>query len=1606
MYPFLKQLQSFGLLLLVLSLFGSLAVYAQETPSEPTPSESPIETVVPTDAPSETPVNSEVPSEVIPDITENPVNPSPEPSLAPEDSILPEPSLAPENSLIAEPALQLLVREFFDNGDISPWNMAANWSLVPSESGSALASNYSDGPLEYQKMSFYSLAVQARFLFESGSLSFRLRNSSAGQYSVVLDASGSLALYRGDTLLQSAQVSANTSGQWRIIRISAVEGTLRVSLDNLEVLSFADTDPLPAGSISIKASADTQLLFDDFFVWVPQAEIANYPSPTAYAPIIPSPLPPTAVPLVDMSNTIKDLSAFPPPSQEQLSAGNQLLSTLGNDNFSGSVNIAALPYTVSDNTIADTLESNEDIPTCGYGMSNTVWFTLTPSVNATYSFSTAGSDFDTIVGVYTGSSVDNLTQLSCNDDVSTTNLTSYLTVNLVSGTSYQIQVGGFNGRYGNYSLLVQQLGFAVPSAPSLLSPVNAARTNDTSPTLSWNTVLNASQYEVQWATNATFTASLQSTVVAGTTLDLPTLAGTPGTTYYWRVRALNINSQAGAFSAYRSFVLDTVPLNAPNLSLPANAAVTTDSSPTLSWVAITGASYLLDLDNDSDFSSPILWNQPVAAANYTPASSLVQGTYYWRVQSRDNATNPSVESAVRSFTIKILTAPANNAIITTGTGTANPSLSWVAVAGATGYTVQIDDDTDFSADLLVDVPVGTLLGYTVSPALTTGVYYWQVVPTGLEQTTAVYSQFTISPPALAAPSLLNPANASRTNDTTPDLEWGAVAGAFQYELQWASNATFTTGMASAIISDPTTIHTLPSLPNSAGTTYYWRVRTINNFGIAGAYSAARNFVLDTTAPVAPNLTAPANAVISTNSRPTFSWQASTGAQSYFIDIDNDSDFSSLEQSHQLASTSYTLTTPLAQGMYYWRVRVQDAAMNISASASRTITIKILTAPANNAIITTGTGDASPVLSWAAVFGVSDYTVQIDDDTDFSADLLVDLAVGNLLTYTVSPALAEGVYYWQVFPTGFAPANPVYSQFTISAPALAAPSLLSPANAAKTNDSSPNLSWNAVAGAAQYELQWATNATFTANLQSSIVATTDLDLPTLASTPGTTYYWRVRSINPVGVSGGFSAYRSFVLDTVAPAAPNLTGPANAAITTNSRPALSWTAATTATAYLIEIDDNNDFSSPIILDGLSTTTSYTPASSLPQGIYYWRVQSRDTSMNLSPESSVRSFSVKILSAPAANAVIFTNTGSAAPVFRWAAVTGATGYSFQLDDDTDFSADLLLDIPLGSSVLTYTPAGLGEGLYYWQVVPTGFEQATAVYHQLTVSPAALAAASLLNPANAAKTNDTTPNLSWNALGGAAQYELQWATNATFTAGLQSTTVATTNVDLPSLANTAGTTYYWRVRGINSLGVPGAFSAYRSFVLDTLAPAVPNLTVPANNTATSNSRPSLQWGVVTGAAYYELRYGISVGSMTTISNITTASYVPISPLLMRDYYWQVRAIDAAGNASDWTALRTVKIISLNTASPVLQRFTTSTPTLSWSPVTWTDPGGYYQVQVDNNSNFVSPEFVSGNIATGTQTVTTTSLADGTWYWRVRACTAANVCGAWSVTGVFTVEE
>lgn len=77
-----------------------------------------------------------------------------------------------------------------------------------------------------------------------------------------------------------------------------------------------------------------------------------------------------------------------------------------------------------------------------------VWYTWTPPFSGVAFVSTEGSDFDTTLGAYTGSSVSSLTTIAGNDDAHDVNSSSLACFAATEGTPYRIAVDGYAAALG------------------------------------------------------------------------------------------------------------------------------------------------------------------------------------------------------------------------------------------------------------------------------------------------------------------------------------------------------------------------------------------------------------------------------------------------------------------------------------------------------------------------------------------------------------------------------------------------------------------------------------------------------------------------------------------------------------------------------------------------------------------------------------------------------------------------------------------------------------------------------------------------------------------------------------------------------------------------------------------------------------------------------------------------------------------------------------------------------------------------------------------------------------------------------------------------------
>ena len=119
--------------------------------------------------------------------------------------------------------------------------------------------------------------------------------------------------------------------------------------------------------------------------------------------------------------------------------------TLGNDDFANGQMLTGFSGSVTGGTTVATKQAGEPAH-AGNAGGKSIWYYWTAPNSGSVTIDTAGSGFDTLLGVYTGGSVGALTLIASNDDYS--GLTSSVTFAAVGGTTYRIAVDGYNGASG------------------------------------------------------------------------------------------------------------------------------------------------------------------------------------------------------------------------------------------------------------------------------------------------------------------------------------------------------------------------------------------------------------------------------------------------------------------------------------------------------------------------------------------------------------------------------------------------------------------------------------------------------------------------------------------------------------------------------------------------------------------------------------------------------------------------------------------------------------------------------------------------------------------------------------------------------------------------------------------------------------------------------------------------------------------------------------------------------------------------------------------------------------------------------------------------------
>ena len=571
-----------------------------------------------------------------------------------------------------------------------------------------------------------------------------------------------------------------------------------------------------------------------------------------------------------------------------------------------------------------------------------------------------------------------------------------------------------------------------------------------------------------------------------------------------------------------------------------NAGSVNSYSALVSWQAVSGASsYQIQWTPTAATS----WSTPVTITGTSYAvTGLASGTAY---TVRVSAMCSGLASAYGTTTFS--TSSANTCTAPNGLGatpaTNSAQLYWGVVPGAGAYQLEwkAANATSWSSPVTLLLASYALTGLNAQTA-----YQWRVatVCSSGNSAYATGSFTTAAPASCGMPFGLGAAPTA----TGAQVTWNAVAGVGYYQIQWKAAAATAW---SAVQNTATPSWNITGL--AAATQYQVRVRSVCATGSSGYAMLSFTTTATATCGVPGNVTT----TPSTNSALVY-WGSISGAFAYQIQWKTTA-AATWGTAITVSGTSYTITG-LNQGTTYQvRVRTQCTSGNSDyANGSFTTTVPVSCGvPSNVSASPTAT---TAQISWGAVSGATQYFLQwkAASATAWGASVPVpgnQFSISGLTSSTVYQVRVQSVCPGAVsswasggFTTSFA--SSCNSPVGLSVSAI--------------TWQSAQISWNVVAGATQYQLQWKRSGTSSWSTANTTTTTRTLS----GLLPATAYDIRVRTVCSTGVSGYVNGTFATIADNSADACDAPQSLALYSLTATAA-SIQWSPVSGAASYTLQV-----------------------------------------------------------------------------------------------------------------------------------------------------------------------------------------------------------------------------------------------------------------------------------------------------------------------------------------------------------------------------------------------------------------------------------------------------
>ena len=370
----------------------------------------------------------------------------------------------------------------------------------------------------------------------------------------------------------------------------------------------------------------------------------------------------------------------------------------------------------------------------------------------------------------------------------------------------------------------------------------------------------------------------------------------------------------------------------------------------------------------------------------------------------------------------------------------------------------------------------------------------------------------------------------------------------------------------------------------------------------------------------------------------------------------------------------------------------------------------------------------------------------------------------------------------------------------------------------TNNSTISVTWDKVANANGYTIQYATNSAFTAGVGTitASASATSKSIPNLKV--NTTYYVRIMATATGNIiNSDYSAHKSATTPKIKLAKPTgITLTATSSVIT-----VAWNAVANARGYTIEYATNAEFTGAGTVTASASATTKNLSGLTTGTTYYVRIIATGTGNYTNSDYSASKTVTTKLATPKLKTPTATNS---VITVTWDTVADATGYTIQYATNAEFTTGMG-KVKAGASETSVNITGRkANTTYYVRVMATG----TVVNSDYSASKTVTTPTKLAKPTlgTVSVLGSSSISVAWTAVANATGYTIQYATDSAFTTGV-GTVTAVASATSKSITNlTTVTTYYVRVM---AKGTGAYANSEYSSAKSATTPSVPAAPMPA---------------------------------------------------------------------------------------------------------------------------------------------------------------------------------